>query len=154
LPLPRGAAARGRLGTALALLLPVAAGAINVFAFALFAVALAGPGLAWLFHGVLARPQASAGRCRARLAVRFRLGGGGVHWLYISMHDYGGMPGWMAALAVACWRSTWPVCRAATAARPAAPSLVVLAGAGAVMLPALWALSEWARGWVFTGFPG
>ena len=37
----------------------------------------------------------------------------GTWWLFISMHRYGGLPAWMAALAVAaaarrCCRSTWP----------------------------------------------
>lgn len=80
----------------------------------------------------------------------------GIHWLFVSMHRYGGMPAWMAALAVvllslyvgafygvfgaaAAWiRSRWKM-----AATPWA----------LVLLPSLWALAEWTRGWLFTGFP-
>lgn len=57
---PGEAAARGRLALTVGLLLPVAAGALNVFAFAPFkGWPLQIVALAWLFHGVLARPQAS-----------------------------------------------------------------------------------------------
>lgn len=80
----------------------------------------------------------------------------GVHWLYISMHDFGGMPGWMSALAVcllalylaaytallfgaAVWlRSRWQL--------SPVPTLLLV-------LPACWMLAEWLRGWMFTGFP-
>lgn len=79
----------------------------------------------------------------------------GVYWLYISMHRYGGLPSWMAILAVvvlgmvlgsfaalAMGGSAWFRQRGASSA----VSLLVI-------FPALWMLSEWLRGWVLTGFP-
>ena len=80
----------------------------------------------------------------------------GVHWLYVSLHDYGGMPAPMAVLAVlllalisapgARWRSA-PRSGSGAAGAPR-PALALL-----LLLPACWSLSEWLRGWVLTGFP-
>ena len=79
--------------------------------------------------------------------------GAGLSWLYISMHDVGGMPAPMAALAVilfAAYLSLYPTAATwwawRTGAAMSAPTLALrLAGA--------WTLAEIARGWVFTGFP-
>lgn len=76
----------------------------------------------------------------------------GVGWVYISMHDYGDMPMPVAAFATVLF------C-AYLALYPAwATAVLALAGRSAGwraawMFPALWALGEWLRGWVFTGFP-
>ncbi|MEC4720195.1 apolipoprotein N-acyltransferase [Noviherbaspirillum sp. CPCC 100848] len=83
----------------------------------------------------------------------------GVHWLYISMHRYGGMPGWMAALAVVLLSvalsayaalgfglAGWLRRRASLGASATTVSALLL-------LPAVWTLAEWLRGWIFTGFP-
>jgi apolipoprotein N-acyltransferase len=80
----------------------------------------------------------------------------GTHWLYISMHHYGGMPGWMAALAVALLAmlmslyyglalggSAW--LRRRTGASEATTLMLAF--------PAAWLLAEWLRGLVLTGFP-
>lgn len=155
---PGEAAARGRLALTVGLLLPVAAGALNVFAFAPFKWwPLQIVALAWLFHGVLARPQASVrGHFLRGWLYGFGWSAAGVHWLYISMHDYGGMPGWMAALAVGLLALYLGLYAGAATALAgwlrnrwsSSPLLLAL-----FMLPALWTLSEWLRGWVFTGFP-
>ncbi|MEB0011363.1 apolipoprotein N-acyltransferase [Glaciimonas sp. Gout2] len=80
----------------------------------------------------------------------------GVYWLYISMHVYGGMPAWITALAVGLL-ALFVGLHAATAAGltiwlrrrwSASPAMTALA-----IFPSLWALSEWVRGWIFTGFP-
>lgn len=157
-PVPHALPARRRAGVLAGLLLPAAIGALNVFAFAPFRLwPLQILALAWLFHGVIAHPQRSL---RQHFLNGWLYGFGwaaaGVHWLYISMHDYGGMPGWMAALAVALLALYLGLYAGAATAlagwlrqRWSSPALVLAMG----MLPALWALSEWARGWVFTGFP-
>lgn len=76
----------------------------------------------------------------------------GVSWVYVSLSVYGGMAAWLATLATflfcaflalfpatvgalqACWRVT--------------PPLRLL-----LVIPLAWSVSEWVRGWIFTGFP-
>jgi len=101
---------------------------------------------------------ADAPRPRAAAATAYAFGIGwflsGIWWLFISMHVYGEMPAWMAALAVvlfAGYLSIWP------ALAGGAWHWLTQRGRDGV-LPALafgatWALSEWLRGVVFTGFP-
>lgn len=78
--------------------------------------------------------------------------GFGVNWVFISMHEYGGV-GWalsvaLTALLVAVL-SLFPALAGYVAAR--------LAGRGDAPLvwifPAVWTLFEWVRGWFLTGFP-
>jgi apolipoprotein N-acyltransferase len=80
----------------------------------------------------------------------------GVHWLYISMHDYGGMPGAIAAAAVALL-AAWMALYTALAMALATRLRVKLSASGGTALlfiiPPLWMLSEWLRGWIATGFP-
>lgn len=80
----------------------------------------------------------------------------GMHWLYIAITRFGGLPAPVAAAAIvllgaymglfsslaiglAAWlRRRW--------ALPVAAFLLLV-------LPVCWGLSEWMRGWLFTGFP-
>jgi apolipoprotein N-acyltransferase len=77
---------------------------------------------------------------------------GATGWMYVSLHRYGGLPGWLAGLAVAL------LC--------AALSLyMALAGWGwgrwrrrlwwqdSLLFSAMWLLAELARAAIFTGFP-
>ncbi|HEX4326910.1 MAG TPA: apolipoprotein N-acyltransferase [Burkholderiales bacterium] len=79
----------------------------------------------------------------------------GISWVYISMHDVGGMPALVAGLATllfAAYLALWPA---------AAGWLQARLGAGLpspywrqlLLAPAAWAFAEWLRGWLFTGFP-
>lgn len=77
--------------------------------------------------------------------------GAGLHWMYVSLHDFGGLPPAPAALATA-------LLAAALALYPAAlawcGTRLAPAGLAQVALwPSLWTLCEWLRGWLFTGFP-
>jgi len=137
-------------------LVALLAGAVNVFAFAPFGLwPLQIATLALAFHLVLA-----ASNARAATLIGWAYGTGwlvtGVHWLYISMNRYGGLPGWMAALAVlalaaglslyagiALGGARWLADRW----RFSRPVMLLLA------LPAAWTLAEWSRGWILTGFP-
>ena len=88
------------------------------------------------------------------LGFAFGLGlfGVGVSWVFVSLHDFGGMPASLAAFA------TFLFC-AVLALFPALTGLVqagwrVPATIKALLvIPALWVLFEWLRGWAFTGFP-
>jgi apolipoprotein N-acyltransferase len=149
--------ARFRLDeSGLAPLLALVAGSLNVLAFAPFGFwPLQIATLAFVFWLVL--PQSSARRSAwIGWAYGFGWTVAGVHWLYISMHDYGGLPGWMAGLAVALLGAvlgafaalamasgTWLKRRWSLAPAATLP----------LVLPSVWALSEWLRGWVLTGFP-
>jgi apolipoprotein N-acyltransferase len=90
----------------------------------------------------------------ARLGFAFGLGwfATGVSWVYISMHQYGDMPAWIAALATLAFCAVlaiFPALAAAVAYRATArPTLRLL-----LAWPGAWALTEWLRGTLFTGFP-
>lgn len=145
-----------RLTTTQAALLALPAGALNVLAFApaawwplqIFTLAL-------LFHLVLQAPSIKSGVLTG-WAFGFAWSACSVYWLYISMHQYGGMPAPMAALAVALLAMLLGAFFA-LATGLAAWLKQRWHGSASIMLllvfPALWMLSEWLRGWVLTGFP-
>jgi apolipoprotein N-acyltransferase len=92
----------------------------------------------------------------------------GVWWLYVSMHFYGGMPAVLAGAALVLFSLylglypalaalVWSFCaghasngrdRSNVDALPFSPTWH-----GAFAFASAWALGEWARGYVFTGFP-
>jgi apolipoprotein N-acyltransferase len=78
--------------------------------------------------------------------------GAGVHWVYVSLHEFGGMPLPVALLATALFCMVLALFPAATGWLQAR-----LGGSTAqrhlLTLPGLWLLLEWVRGWLFTGFP-
>ncbi len=139
-----------------ALAWPVAllAGVAQTFSFAPFE-------LWWLqiaALAVLASVAANAGAMRAAgLGWLFAVGWlvSGLWWLYISMHDYGGMPSWLAALAVLALSGLLALYYAAALAlfarcRRGRPDAIF---ADALIWAACWLLAELARGVFFTGFP-
>jgi apolipoprotein N-acyltransferase len=89
----------------------------------------------------------------------------GVWWLYVSMHDYGGMAAPLAGAAVALFSlylavypalaaGIWSFCAgharngASGTDQPFSPTWH-----GALAFASAWAIGEWLRGTVFTGFP-
>jgi len=132
------------------------AGGASLFTFAPFGWWwLQFPLLAFLFYqvGIDANTKRAAW---IGWAFGFGWSVAGMHWLYIAMNRFGGLPAPLAALAIvllgaymgiyaalatgfASWlRKRW--------------SLKVKAFL-LVVLPVAWGISEWMRGWVFTGFP-
>ena len=75
----------------------------------------------------------------------------GLCWLYISMHDFGGMPAPIAALAVLVL-GTLLALFPATVLRLTQPDSSPGWRDGA-RLTAAWLISEWIRDWLLTGFP-
>ena len=137
--------------SALVWLVALLAGVAQTFSFAPFE-------LWWLqiaALAVVAGLAADAGAARAAgLGWVFGVGWlvSGLWWLYISMHDFGGMPAWLAALAVFALAALLALYYAAALwlfarCRRGAPL------ADALLFAACWLLAELARGVFFTGFP-
>ncbi|TFW11661.1 apolipoprotein N-acyltransferase [Duganella callida] len=132
------------------------AGALCVFAFAPFGWwPLEILGLAVLFYQVLRSPGH-----KAAAAAGWAFGAGwtiaGVHWLYVSMHTYGAMPAPLAALAVVLLGAAMGIyggIAMGLAFRLRQRWALSLPASNLLLLPAMWALFEWIRGWLFTGFP-
>ena len=137
--------------SALVWLVALLAGVAQTFSFAPFEF--------WWLQiaalAVLAGLAADAGAARAAgLGWMFGVGWlvSGLWWLYISMHDFGGMPAWLAALAVFALAALLALYYAAALwlfarCRRGAPL------ADALLFAACWLLAELARGVFFTGFP-
>jgi apolipoprotein N-acyltransferase len=122
-------------------------GALCVFGFAPFYIfilpILSLAGLFYLWEITTSPKQA------AKIGFAFGLGFfiTGIYWIYISLHDIGGMPFWMAGLA------TFLLC-AFLALFPAIVGYLAKRTTHKLASAAiLWVLSDWVRDWIFTGFP-
>jgi apolipoprotein N-acyltransferase len=103
--------------------------------------------LAWRTSSVAPRRAAALGWC---FGTAWLLAG--TWWLFISMNRYGGLPAWMAALAVLALSAALSLYLTAAMYafarwRPRRPLV------DALFFAALWLLAELARGVIFTGFP-
>jgi apolipoprotein N-acyltransferase len=148
--------ATGARPTAWPMLYAALAGAASLFTFAPYGwwplqLAL----LAFLFYQV---GMDTSVRRAGLLGWAFGFGWSvaGMHWLYIAMNRFGDLPAPLAALAVALLAAYLGLFGAlATGAASAlrrrwslpVNSFLLL------VLPLAWGVSEWLRGWVFTGFP-
>ncbi len=136
------------------------AGLLAVFGFAPFYLyPLAVMALATLF----VQWQHARGKwMAAKLGFVFGMGFfcAGIGWLYVALHDYGGMPMLLAAIAIALFAAvlaSFPAAvgyaqarlRARLGGREGLAAYLVLL----LLMPALWVLLEWTRGLLFTGFP-
>jgi apolipoprotein N-acyltransferase len=136
----------GRTGDALALGL----GILLVFAFAPFDVyplaVVSLTGLLWLIADAGWRRGAWRGFLFGMGEFLF-----GVHWIYISLHDMGGVTPILAlvmlVMLVAIMALYSAAACAAAAWAPAGWRRALL------LFPAAWTSFEWLRGWFLTGFP-
>ncbi|HSD60541.1 MAG TPA: apolipoprotein N-acyltransferase [Burkholderiales bacterium] len=105
-------------------------------------------GLFWLWS------RASGPRAAALVGFAFGLGlfGAGASWIYVSLHDFGAMPAALASLATFLFCTLLALFPAAVGWLQARPLLAPFSRF-ALVVPALWALSDWSRAWVLTGFP-
>lgn len=143
--------------------LALLAGGVSVLAYApfeLFPLAfVAIGGLFWLLDrgaSDLAGGASSLRRAREGFGLGFLWGLGamlaGVSWLYVALHRFGGMSMPLAALAVLLF-----CCGMALYAGLAGALFAALRRgrpmADACLFAGVWLLTEWLRGWLFTGFP-
>ena len=90
----------------------------------------------------------------ALLGFSFGMGmfGAGVTWIYVSLHDFGGMPMPIAALALlllCAYLSVFPALTGWLSTKLRITHSVLWL----MVVASLWMLSEWLRGTLFTGFP-
>ncbi|MBI4987077.1 MAG: apolipoprotein N-acyltransferase [Rhodocyclales bacterium] len=107
--------------------------------------------LAWLFH---AWRQAPTALVAARIGYFWGLGCflAGVSWIYVSLHEFGAMAMPLAALATllfCAFLALFPALAGFAFRRAQSGG----SGCDALLAAGLWTTAEWARGWVFTGFP-
>ncbi|MGI9045959.1 MAG: apolipoprotein N-acyltransferase [Burkholderiales bacterium] len=98
--------------------------------------------------------NAESPRSAAALGFAFGLGffGTGVSWIYISLHDFGGMPAAIAGIGTAllcAYMSLFPAATGFLQAKLASSNVVRFV----LVTPALWAGADWLRSYLFTGFP-
>ena len=148
--------AQGSRSTRLPMLFAALAGGLSLLSFAPFGFwPLQFFLLAFVFYQV---GMDTSVRRAAWIGWAFGLGWSvaGMHWLYIAITRFGGLPAPLAALAIlllgaymglfsslaigtAAWlRRRWSL---------PVPAFLLL------VLPVCWGVSEWMRGWLFTGFP-
>ena len=132
-------------------LIAFALGALAVAAFAplgFFPLAVAA--FAWLAREWSRASPRDA--FRAGYAFGFGLFAAGVSWIYVSLHDIGGMPAIVAGLATfifCAFLALFPALAGWLQARiPTSVPVRV-----ALLIPAAWTLAEWIRSWILTGFP-
>jgi apolipoprotein N-acyltransferase len=140
------------LARASSLALAAAAGALSVFAFAPFGWS----GLIFVTLALLSWQwqRAASARDAAWDGFAFRAGlfGAGSSWLTVALVNFGGMPTWLAAIAIAiltAYLALWPALAGYVTVRltptHSVPRLLVAAGA--------FTGAEWIRSYLFTGFP-
>ncbi len=98
--------------------------------------------------------RADSPRMAAGLGFAFGLGlfSAGVGWIYIALHEYGGMPSLLALLALllfSAFVALLPALAGYGQARVRAANGIRIIS----VMPAAWVLLEWFRGMLMTGFP-
>lgn len=129
------------------MLIALLAGAATIFGFAPFYFyPLPLVTLALLFYSL---QQAANAKQATWIAYCFGLGFfcTGVSWIYISLHDFGGMPWWFAGF------STFVFCAFLALFTASVGWLSFKTGRILIAAPIFWVLLEWVRSWIFTGFP-
>lgn len=113
----------------------------------------------WILAPLLVVPMLLVGlHAPPRLAawLGFSYGSGlflaGTYWIYISIHEFGNAPWWLATLltlAVVAIMAAWFALCGWLLSRliDSRPWRLVSVG------PSVWVLVEWLRGWVLSGFP-
>lgn len=80
----------------------------------------------------------------------------GMHWLYIAVTRFGGLPAILGALAIALlglYMGLFGAFAGGAASWLRRKWSLPVSAFVLLVLPAVWGVSEWMRGWIFTGFP-
>lgn len=127
-------------------------GACGVLAFSPYdfwpAAIISLAGLHWFIFG-----QRILTSVRAGFFWGLGLFGGGVSWVYVSIEQFGGMPvvvNILLVILLVAYLSLYP---ALFAGLLAALRLRADIWRVAIVAPVLWQITEYLRGWLFTGFP-
>lgn len=127
-------------------------GALSVLGFAPFYIFIATPlsliGLFYIWH------RAQTAKEAAVTGFIYGLGFyiAGIYWIYISLHDFGNMPIFMAAIAtflLCAFMALFIGLVGGLSVRYANANKLHLV----ILIAVFWALSDWVRSWIFTGFP-
>ncbi len=133
-------------------LLALLAGAVNALAFAPFGWwPLCLVSIGTLF-GLWLRTERIAA---ARLGFVYGLGmfGVGTSWMYISLNGFGGMPALLASFCILLLVMAVSLLPAAAGFIQGYFSNRTHAVRLILIMPSVWLLVEWLRGWILTGFP-
>ena len=133
-------------------LLAALAGAATVLGFEPFGLHLLP--VATLALLIVVWRKAGSPRQAALIGFVFGLGYflAGVSWVYVSLHDFGAMPAALAGvltLLFCCILALYPAAIGYAYCALGAHRVLTTV----LVLPALWTLADWVRGWLFTGFP-
>jgi apolipoprotein N-acyltransferase len=80
----------------------------------------------------------------------------GMHWLYIAVTRFGGLPAILGAISIALlglYMGLFGAFAGGVAGWLRRKWSLPVSAFVLLVLPATWGVSEWMRGWVFTGFP-
>ena len=132
-------------------------GALGVLGFAPFywylASVLSLIGLFYFWHLSQSPKQAAL----AGFIYGLGLFGAGIYWIYISLHEFGGMPSLMAGLLtflLCAFLALFPAVVGALSVWASGVSLTSKQTHTMLLtIPVSWALTDWVRSWIFTGFP-
>lgn len=134
----------------------LALGATSVLGFAPFELFF----LPILTLALLFRLWRRATTLRAATLLGFAWGLGffltGVSWVYVSLHDVGGMAAPLAIVATilfCAYLALFPALAGYVYRRSSMTRAHADFWRDALLLAGLWTLTEWLRGWLFTGFP-
>ncbi|MDE3011320.1 MAG: apolipoprotein N-acyltransferase [Pseudomonadota bacterium] len=100
--------------------------------------------------------RAPIGRADAGFCFGMGLFTAGVHWIYISLHDHGDMPAALAAIALlgfAALNAGIPAAAGALSGWAGRRGRCAVGVDLLLLMPASFALLEWVRSWLLTGFP-
>src|SRR5690606_34466338 len=128
-----------------------ASGAVLPFAFAPFGVFPLAP-LSYALLFALWRGERPSRAFQLGLVYGLASFLGGVHWVYVSLNEYGLLHPLIAGSMTLLFVSVLALFPAITGALAARVGIASGTSSWLVALPALWVLIEWLRGWIFTGF--